>query len=82
MKISKILKTILITSAIVALLLSAWEISLKQTSPPRLRHYYTKDVEVITDLTYEEQKKLLEAFQVIIPDTETGSYYLSVFNRI
>lgn len=77
MKISKALKPLLIASAVVAVLLFVWAISIKQTSPPRLRHYFTSNVETITDLSEEEQKKLLELFQVVIPDTETEAYICS-----
>ncbi|MBO5265968.1 MAG: hypothetical protein IJZ65_04475 [Ruminiclostridium sp.] len=43
----------------------------------KLKHFFTKDVEVITDLSIEEQKYLLELFNVQIPDTEPNAYIYS-----
>ncbi len=77
MKTTRIFKTILIATAVVAVLLFAWIVSLNKTSPHRLSHYYKDNVEEITDLTTEEQQKLLEVFQIIIPDTETEAYICS-----
>ena len=76
----KIYKVLLFFSIFVVLsLIFATVLTLfpSENQQTKLKHFYNDNVEMINDLTFDEQEQILELFNIDIPKNETKAYVYS-----